>query len=348
MHFRTFLRYACYLAALVSLTLLNTYQNASDGINCPSARTHPPTTQGAFLHQWRLEQARLMLVKRRRQSRNKSRLRTVYMFICSRTTRPVRYVRIILYSLAYPCILMSFAIIFPEYYMDRLSLTILKIVEGFFSHTPPRKVGGKGDNIYSVNPAFSPPPCPNNTNMYWEPQVLNFCQVHAINAMLGTPMLRNADVMATLRTRTQMERRAIVGIQYDTTTGNFSDQAINFALQNLLTHGASSDSDRVCLVPVHPSQGLFVPGSTKGQILSRLPSGHQEFNLAWYGGTEVHEGSYGHAMCLRCVDGQWHRINSEMTHFPDGTTVGQGIAPMLGRGLAAPAGHHTIAGRPRL
>ncbi len=134
--------------------------------------------------------------------------------------------------------------------------------------------------------------------------------------------------MATLRARTPAEQHDIIGIQHDTKTGNFSDQAINFALHHLLKISNGGDNDRVCLVPPHSSRDAITPGSTKHKVLSRQPPGHQEFNLAWYGGKDVHEGNDGHAMCLRCVNGQWYRTNSETTYFPDGTEIGHAAAPM--------------------
>ncbi len=102
LHLWIILHCACCLATFVILTLaFGKGRNASVDMSRPTKRAHPPSTQGTFLHQWRLAKARLMRVRRRWNSRKKSWQQSMHTSVRSRTVRPIRYIQAALCRLAY-------------------------------------------------------------------------------------------------------------------------------------------------------------------------------------------------------------------------------------------------------
>ena len=146
------------------------------------------------------------------------------------------------------------------------------------------------------------------TGLYMEHQVRKFCQVHALNAMLG----RNAMQLETMlkfceehaRDDTALGRNLRLGIGWCSRDGNFGDMMIDASL-----HFHSVPSTRLYQV----AQNIPV-GSDADMYLRGLPADQDAFVLRWHCGNMPHEDpAYGHAVCVRKHPSSkdWYLLDSE-------------------------------------
>ena len=144
--------------------------------------------------------------------------------------------------------------------------------------------------------------------LYIEHQVKKFCQVHALNAMLG----RNAVQLETMlkfceehaKDNTALGKQLRLGIGWCSRDGNFGDMMIDIFL-----HFHSVPSTRLYSV----AQNIPV-GSDADMYLRGLPADQNAFVLRWYCGNMPHEDpAYGHAVCVEQhpINKQWYLLDSE-------------------------------------
>ncbi len=144
--------------------------------------------------------------------------------------------------------------------------------------------------------------------LYIEHQVKKFCQVHALNAMLG----RNAVQLETMlkfceehaKDNTALGKQLRLGIGWCSRDGNFGDMMIDVFL-----HFHSVPSTRLYSV----AQNIPV-GSDADMYLRGLPADQNAFVLRWYCGNMPHEDpAYGHAVCVEQhpINKQWYLLDSE-------------------------------------
>ncbi|DBB00353.1 TPA: hypothetical protein ACH3X3_011757 [Trebouxia sp. C0006] len=133
-----------------------------------------------------------------------------------------------------------------------------------------------------------------------EHQVRKFCQVHALNAMLG----RNAVQLETMlkfceehaKDDTALSKQLRLGIGWCSRDGYFGDMMIDAFLQ---FH--SVPSTRLYSVAQN------IPASDADMYLRGLPAGQNAFVLRWHRINMPHEDpAYGHAVCVKR-----HPINKE-------------------------------------
>ncbi len=94
-------------------------------------------------------------------------------------------------------------------------------------------------------------------NIYWEKQDREFCQVHAVNAMLQSRVFECEETFDFLNSVPEDVRRASAVLVQPTcynSRGNFADATLDFLLQNFLQVRQSTTWDRVMLVTVPGSR----------------------------------------------------------------------------------------------
>ena len=154
-------------------------------------------------------------------------------------------------------------------------------------------------------------PASRTKGLHMERQLRKFCQIHALNALLGRTAIQPADILSFCKERAKEDTglgRALRGSDtWSPTEGNFCDMVINAFL-----HYHSAPTVRLCSVADN------IPiGSEENRFLSGLPAGHDAFVLKWNCGNQPHEDTaYGHAVCVRKhpVTKEWYLLNSEIGH----------------------------------
>lgn len=122
----------------------------------------------------------------------------------------------------------------------------------------------------------------NNTGLYMEKQLRQFCQVHALNALFGTAV-QLADMVKFCKEHasndTELGTQLRKSIAWDQHSGNFADAVIDAFLHY---HSAPTVrlSSIACNIPV---------GSSAECFLANLPAGHDAFMLRWHKGTESYQ-----------------------------------------------------------
>ena len=149
-------------------------------------------------------------------------------------------------------------------------------------------------------------PASKTKGLHMEKQLRKFCQIHALNALLGRSATQPADILSFCEERAKEDTglgRALKGSDtWSPTEGNFCDMVINAFL-----HYHSSPTVRLSSVADN------IPmGSEETRFLSALPAGHDAFVLRWNCGSQPHEDTaYGHAVCVRKRPVTKERLNSE-------------------------------------
>lgn len=151
-----------------------------------------------------------------------------------------------------------------------------------------------------------------NATIYHEQQKRQFCQVHALNAALGRPILTGETLLQYCKDKTrecQGNPHSMWPHIYHATNGNFSTMALNRWLED-------NSRPPICVAtlsavyPHIPSSHIDL-GSTRDTVLSTvLPLGIHCFML--------HTDSLigGHATCVRRVDGNWYHVDSNSLTGP--------------------------------
>ena len=166
---------------------------------------------------------------------------------------------------------------------------------------------------------------------YHEQQTASFCTIHAINAAKGHKYL---DKLAVLQHAERLDRNLrqntgnrqwLNGMYYTRGRGNFAPNMINHYLKtyeagfHLAYHGnlAEYTPENKTLSKINLAhlsrheryEREVMPGSSKAQVLSRLPANCTAVMLHSY---KTRNGLvYGHATCLKLHAGQWWHIDSE-------------------------------------
>jgi hypothetical protein len=186
------------------------------------------------------------------------------------------------------------------------------------SHSPQgtddRPIGGGAtgslnplDAANSTSPASHP-------GFYWEQQKRHFCQIHALNALLGRRALDGAQVLQRAIDIDKAERRQWGNFMF-TANGDFTTGLLNYILRELTMPMAFLH--KTSISSIHR-------GASKSDILKMIPPGLTGFILQWNGpihttGTTRHnsdEGEdYGHSVCIRLwpTNNTWYLIDSECT-----------------------------------
>jgi len=147
-----------------------------------------------------------------------------------------------------------------------------------------------------------------STGLYMEHQVRKFCQVHALNAMLGRKavqletMLKFCEEHA--KDNTTLGKNLRLGIGWCLRDGNFGDMMIGAFL-----HFHSVPSTRLYSV----AQNIPV-GSDADMYLRGLLAGQNAFVLRWHCGNMPHEDpTYGHAVCVKRhpINKEWYLLDFE-------------------------------------
>jgi len=177
------------------------------------------------------------------------------------------------------------------------------------AHADSQHCDPKGGNSNEVNKqGMQAQQAQGTTCLYMEHQVRKFCQVHALNAMLG----RNAVQLETMlkfceehaKIDTALGRNLRLGIGWCPRDGNFGDMMIGAFL-----HFNSVPSTRLYSV----AQNIPV-GSDADMYLRGLPAGQNAFVLRWHCGNMPHEDpAYGHAVCVKRhpINKEWYMLDSE-------------------------------------
>jgi len=177
------------------------------------------------------------------------------------------------------------------------------------AHADSQHCNPKGGNSNDVNEqGLQAHQAHGTTGLYMERQVRKFCQVHALNAMLG----RNAIQLETMlkfceehaKDNTALGQNLRRGIGWCSKDGNFADMMIDAFL-----HFHSVPSTRLYQV----AQNIPV-GSDADMYLRGLPADQNAFVLRWHCGNMPHEDSaYGHAVCVKRhpISKKWYLLDSE-------------------------------------
>ncbi len=146
------------------------------------------------------------------------------------------------------------------------------------------------------------------TGLYMEHQVRKFCQVHALNAMLGKNAVRLGTMLKFCeehaKDNTALGQNLRLGVGWCSRDGNFGDMMIDAFL-----HFHSVPTTR--LYPV--AQNIPV-GSNADMFLRGLPADQNAFVLRWHCGNMPHQDpAYGHAVCVKRhpVSREWYLLDSE-------------------------------------
>ena len=146
------------------------------------------------------------------------------------------------------------------------------------------------------------------TGLYMEHQVRKFCQVHALNAMLGKNAVRLGTMLKfceeDAKDNTALGQNLRLGVGWCSRDGNFGDMMIDAFL-----HFHSAPATRLYAV----AQNIPV-GSHADMFLRGLPADQNAFVLRWHCGTMPHEDpAYGHAVCVKRhpVSREWYLLDSE-------------------------------------
>ena len=148
-----------------------------------------------------------------------------------------------------------------------------------------------------------------DTGLYMEYQTRKFCQVHALNALLGTEAVKLEAILQFCKEHakddTALGNSLRLNIGWSPNDGNFSDMVINAFL-----HYHSL-----------PTTWLFplahdIPkGSSADMFLRGLPADQSAFVLRWhYGNLPYEDPRYGHAVCVKChpISKKWFLLDSEV------------------------------------
>lgn len=195
--------------------------------------------------------------------------------------------------------------------VSRILLTSLTLIWRFMTrcsstpatHAKPQRPDQKGGNPHWTDQRdLQTSQAGVATGMYMERQVRMFCQVHALNAMLGKRAVPLETMLSFCKAHAKDDTglgRIIqhVSCQRD---GNFGDLVINAFLHYHRTPAA-------WLYPV--TQNIPM-GSNADMFLRGLPTDQDAFMLRWNGGNMPHEGAYGHAVCVRRhpVSQEWYLL----------------------------------------
>ena len=155
------------------------------------------------------------------------------------------------------------------------------------------------------------------TGLYMEKQLRKFCQIHALNALLGKTAIQPTDILNFCSSHAERDSSLGAALEgegmWTPHEGNFADVTINAFL-----HYHTTPTVRLYSVANR------VPiGSTADCFLSGLPADQDAFMLSWHQGTQLYEDvRYGHAVCVRKHPRtqQWYLLDSERDWTQPSTT----------------------------
>jgi len=179
------------------------------------------------------------------------------------------------------------------------------------------------DQATTPTPAVQTTQTTHRTNLpYWEPQIDSNCQIHSINIYLGYKALDLDEILdfsvkLDTHVRNYTCQQWTLEGHYDSLTGNYSSNLINFYLSSNKSHlGLLTKHTNPRYIPHHISphteiagtsltysEGIML-GSSQMQILQRIPTNCSCFLLHYHSG-------YGHAKAIKQLDGEWWDMNSE-------------------------------------
>ena len=181
------------------------------------------------------------------------------------------------------------------------------------------------------------------SRLHMEHQLKKFCQIHALNALLGQTMVQPRDILGFCKEHSTKSTALGTALQGEGSwcpnQGNFGDMVIDAFL-----HYHSKP-----VVRIYSIADRIPIGSNQNRFINGLPAGHDAFILRWNQGNEPHEcDSYGHAVCVRRhpVSRKWYLLDSEIGQpilMTDGTwKTLKGSVCILARGSAY--AHNSIWG----
>ena len=198
-------------------------------------------------------------------------------------------------------------------------------------HTRTTPCGGLGE---AATATASPVEHMHIDTPYWERQRMKFCMVHALNAYAQNSWIKPENVLQYAEHLNQRflqnnnNQRRLEGMYYNARCGNFTLSMMDMYLARnasalggayhhaYISHEGSYQPANSSLLTVQQHQleetyheGIL-PGSSKDQVLSRLPPGGGSVLLHCL---KLSPGGrpYGHASCLHLHQGQWWHLDSE-------------------------------------
>jgi len=157
---------------------------------------------------------------------------------------------------------------------------------------------------------------------YWEAQTASHCQIHSINAYLGYKamdinlVLDFANKLHTQVTRATDNHWKVMGSYFLNPSGNYNNALIDYYTFTKQTGTGYLVSHRNHpYTPLHTSSpnteenyetGIQL-GSTKQQILSRIPINSTKFILHYW------SNGYGHAITIKYYNNKWYNLDSEIS-----------------------------------